>query len=201
MNDRRHIKMEVELERSVKDYIHNDLTNAAHHLKKTIETRMAADDRDGIFLDMMAALTMIAFAVEANLNFVGAKVVQGWVERQSGEKKWAAVLGTLGIEADYAQRPFSTLEQLRQFRDTLAHGKPRVLDEKETAVGTYDELYSVNEIKSRSPWEPYVTLESVQAGYDDMNAIWNLMLEKAGIELHDTLSGWSGGMTYKRDVE
>lgn len=71
---------------------------------------------------------------------------------------------------------------------------------KETAVGTYDELYSVNELKARSPWEPYVTLESVQTGYDDMNAIWNLMLERSGINLHDTLSGWSGGMTYKSEV-
>jgi hypothetical protein len=193
--------MEVELERNVRDYIHNDIANAAHHLKKTVERRMADNDRDGIFLDMMASLTMIAFAVEANLNFIGAHVVQGWVERQPGEKKWTQVLGTLGIEPDYNQRPFSTIEQLRQFRDTLAHGKPRVLDERETAIGTYDELYSVNEIKSRSPWEHFVTLESVHAGYDDMNEIWNLMLERAGIALHDTLSGWSGGMTYKRDVD
>lgn len=200
MSDHRSKRMEVELERQIKDYIHNDIANAAHHLKKMIEDRMAADDRDGIFLDMMAALTMIAFAVEANLNFIGAKVVDGWVERQSGKDKWTQVLGTLGIEADYTQRPFSTLEQLRLFRDTLAHGKPRVLDEKETAIGTYDELYALNEIKSRSPWEHYVTLESVQAGYDDMNAIWDMMLKRAGIELHDTLSGWSGGMTYKRDV-
>ncbi len=201
MNDRRNVRMEVELERSVKDYIHNDIANAAHHLMKTIEARLEKDDRDGIFLDMMAALTMIAFAVEANLNFIGDRVVEDWKERQSGEKKWAQVLEKLGIEADYTQRPFSTMEELRKFRDTLAHGKPRVLDEKETAIGTYDELYATNDLKSRSPWEAYVTLESVQAGYDDMNEIWNLMLEKAGIKLYDTLSGWSGGMTYKRDVD
>ena len=56
--------------------IHNDLQNAAWHLTERVKRRAAEDDRLGLAHDCMAALTVVAFAFEANLNFVGSEVFQ-----------------------------------------------------------------------------------------------------------------------------
>jgi hypothetical protein len=46
-------------------YVHNDLMNAADFLKRRIDKRIEEGDRDGIGLDIMACLTIMAFAFEA----------------------------------------------------------------------------------------------------------------------------------------
>lgn len=74
-------RMRVVLERRKVDNIHNDLSNAATYFRKRILERIERGDREGLFLEMMAELTMIAFAVEANLNFVGDRVIEGWKEK------------------------------------------------------------------------------------------------------------------------
>ncbi|WP_137821583.1 hypothetical protein [Pseudomonas sp. D(2018)] len=63
-----------------KIYIHNDLANAANHLRKRVEENEATDNHEGISLDIMACLTMLAFTFESRLNFIGAKTVDSWNE-------------------------------------------------------------------------------------------------------------------------
>jgi hypothetical protein len=52
-------------------YVHNDLSNAAYHFKTVIETKLAANDRNGIAFDYMACLLMLAFTFEAKVNLLG----------------------------------------------------------------------------------------------------------------------------------
>jgi hypothetical protein len=202
VNDPSHQRrMRVEVDRQQADYIHNDLMNAAYFHRNRVKKRMSEDDRDGIFLDMMACLTMIAFAVEANLNFVGPRVVEKWNERDSSPNKFSTVFGALKIDPKYEERPYSSILKLRDFRNALAHGKPRVLEEAEVVVGTYDEVYSHFEKPHRSPWEEHVTLDFIDQAYEDMDKIWQMMLEKANIDVADTLSLSGRGMKFIEFVD
>ena len=68
-------------------YVHNDLSNAAFHLLERIDEMERTDNREGIGLDVMACLTMMAFTFEAKINFLGFKVIAEWKEKQPFHKK------------------------------------------------------------------------------------------------------------------
>jgi hypothetical protein len=105
-------------------YIHNDLGNAAFHFRNLIEKRVKAGDRDGIAFDCMACLMMCAFEFESYLNFIGHKQIEGWDERQKYDKKLKRILKHLDLTPDQSVRPYSSLKQVKDFRDLIAHGKP-----------------------------------------------------------------------------
>src|SRR4051812_34761067 len=86
------------LEYRGRELIHNDLISSAFNLKQRIEAMMERGDLKGIGLDIMAAVTMTAFAYEAYLNFVGSKVIRDFVEFQNGKKKRTQIMEALGIE-------------------------------------------------------------------------------------------------------
>jgi hypothetical protein len=60
-------------------YIHNDLSNAAFHFKTSVEEKLKGD-RTGIAFHSLACLVMTAFTFEAEMNFLGAKLIDGWNE-------------------------------------------------------------------------------------------------------------------------
>ncbi len=105
-------------------YIHNDLENAAHHFGERIKARLAADNRDGIMFDCMACATMLAFTWEAYLNFFGHKLVGNWNEKANVYKKIDKVFQRLKIAPKWAERPYSSIRDLKEVRNILAHGKP-----------------------------------------------------------------------------
>jgi hypothetical protein len=89
-------------------YVHNDLSNAAFYFKKIIEEKQKSGG-EGIGLDCMACLLMLAFTFEANINFLGDHFVQGWKERSPFDTKIKRVFETLGVERDPSQRPYSSI--------------------------------------------------------------------------------------------
>ena len=198
MNNNR--KMRVKLKSNKSICIHNDLSNAAFYFKDRIRKRIDNNDRDGIFLEMIAGLTMTAFAMEANINFVGAKILgEDWNERDAYWKKVRQVIDAIGIETDYDERPFSCIEKMKTLRDALAHGKPECVSKEEIVVGTYDELEAQRRLSGS--WEEMVTLDNVENWYDDMNEIWNLMLEAAAISVFDTITQGSQEMNFIEYVD
>ena len=68
-------------------YVHNDLSNAAYHFKRVIEAKIAADDRKGITFDYLACRIMLAFTLEAMINFIGQKLIKPWDELQPTKAK------------------------------------------------------------------------------------------------------------------
>ena len=193
-------KILAELTYEGADLIHNDLISAAYHIKQRVDAAVAGGDRAGIGLDVMAAVTMIAFAFEAYLNFVGDKVIANFKERQSGLKKRDAVMKSLGIQWDSNARPFSTIEQLFHVRDVMAHGKPRYFKDRWEEIGTHSELeqklYSY-----RKGLEADLTVEFMSNAYDDVEILWRLMLKEGKIRPFDTLDGGVSGITFKAFVE
>ena len=66
------------------------------------------------------------------MNFLGFKLIQKWEERKPYLYKFQRVAKRLNVTVDYNSRPHSTVKELKEFRDTLAHGKPEeIKGEKE----------------------------------------------------------------------
>jgi hypothetical protein len=171
------------------DLIHNDLANAAFFFTTRINDRLAQDDREGLYHEVVAALTMTAFTLEAYLNFIGPQVKTDWSERDDVETK----LKALGVETDYNKPPYATARELIAARNRLAHGKPQDTVRRTEAIGTNEELEALAQELVRA-WERAVTPEFVLQAYDDVEAIWKELLTAAGIDVIDTLSSASGSL-------
>lgn len=88
------VNAHVKVNKSI--YIHNDIDQAAYYFKQRVEDRAAKGDRDGIALEMIACLVLLAFVSEARFNFLGHKLVKNWDERMPALVKVEKVLKRLG---------------------------------------------------------------------------------------------------------
>lgn len=167
-------------------YVHNDLSNAAYHFNKIINERFANDDIEGIAFDILAELVFLAFTIEAKVNFLGSKLVGGWKERERFWTKINLVLDRLSLEVDFDTRPYSTVKRLKELRDSLAHGKPLLLElDEETVIDAHDD----ESIDLRAEWQSYCIKEFANEAYGDVNEIWRQLLSASKLTLFETLSG------------
>ena len=104
-------------------YVHNDLSQSAFYFKELIENKLKTGNRNGIGYDYMACAVMIAFAFEANLNFMGYKTIPDWNEWQNWDAKVFAVLRRLDMPIEWKERLLSSMSAMKDIRDSLAHGK------------------------------------------------------------------------------
>lgn len=172
-------------------YIHNDLANAAFYFKERIAERLKNDDREGVGIEMMACLTMIAFAVEARMNFLGYKLIEKWKERAPYMVKVEKVTKRLGDAPNFGERPYKTIESLKNFRDTLAHGKPLEIRTAVEVEATEEELRGRGYLGA--PWEAAVTGELVEMGFEDMEVVWRDLLARSKLGVMETIT--QGGAT------
>lgn len=192
-------KIKVKLKEHKHLYIHNDLANAAYYFKGRLEERQKNNDHEGVSLEMMACLTMIAFTIEARINFLGWKLIENWDERSPYLKKVEAVVGHLGLTYDDKIRPYKTIRELKDFRDTLAHGKPIELFNEQEIITTQDELEKRGYLTA--DWQKLLRPDFIKDAYDDMNGIWNDLLKRAKLEVFDTLSGGGSSVTFIEHVD
>lgn len=165
-------------------HIHNDISNTAHHLKNRIEEMEAAGNKLGMALDLTACLVMLALTFESRLNFIGEQKVVDFKERRVFDKKVEIVLKTLGLEPDFSVRPYSSIKELKSFRDTIAHGKPGTIEIDETVdfqPGTNYDYFDV-----RGEWEAFLTIDFMRQCSDDIDQIWSEWVATAEIEVHQT---------------
>jgi len=167
-------------------HIHNDISNTAHYLKTRIEEKEAAEDRQGIALDITACLVMLAFTFESRLNFIGEQKVADFKERRVFDKKVETVLKALGLEPDFSVRPYSSIKELKNFRDTIAHGKPDTIEVDETV--DFQPGTNYDDFNLRGDWEAFLTVDFVRQCSDDIDHIWSEWIATAEIELHQTLT-------------
>ena len=181
-------KLLVKVRNRQKIYIHNDLENAALYFKTKVEKRAAQNDRQGVGLEMIAALTMMAFALEARMNFLGFKILADrWDERQPYLTKFERVAKKLNIPVEYGSRPHETVKLLKEFRDTLAHGKPYEIDKEQELIATYKELDRSKLLQAE--WQKrFLTEEFVSRAHDDAETIWKTFLQASGLSVFDTIT-------------
>lgn len=167
-------------------HIHNDISNTARHLRKRIEEMEAAGNREGISLDITACLVMLAFTSESRLNFIGAKTVKDWNQRERFPDKLKIVLKALNLRPDRRERPYSAIKLLQEFRNTIAHGTPSTVEVDELIeVGPKDRY---DDVDLQADWEKCLNTDFMRQCSDDIDQIWHEWLEVAGIELHETLT-------------
>jgi hypothetical protein len=192
-------KAKVHLEAHHHFYIHNDIGNAAFYFKTRVEERIAKGDRDGIGFEIMAGLTLLAFEVEARFNFLGAKLIADWNERKPLMEKIKKVCAHLGGTPDFSARPYWSVTKLKDFRDTLAHGKPQEKVFDEDVVATTAELEAKGIL--RADWESYLDHSFLHDAYNDSEQIWKDLLQKAGLNVLDTVTHGSSEMSFIEEVD
>jgi hypothetical protein len=179
-------KFVVKIQKDVRIYIHNDLMNAANFLKGKIDEQRKEGDGDGLGLETMARLTIIAFAFEAQMNFLGFKLISNWEERKPYLVKFERVAKKLNVKVDYESRPHSTVKKLKEFRDTLAHGKPKEIKGESEEIITREELERRDLLKAE--WQNSLTEEFLDRAYDDTEDIWREFLKESGLSVIDTIT-------------
>jgi hypothetical protein len=183
-----------------KIYIHNDLSQGATYFSDIIREKLAKGTRDAIMFDGMACALMVAFAFEANLNFMGSYLLKTgklteWNERQAFSKKLNKVFGALGIPVELEKRPLSSMQKMKSLRDTLAHGKPFEAEKDEEMVGTEQDFK--RGLSLAADWEKDCSSDSVFEAVDDLDALWKLMIQKSGISILDTMTQGEGAIIRK----
>jgi len=139
----------------------------------------------------MCAVSMWAFALEADVNYLLDRVLQvmgdvsdsddpsldeaywfGLRERIELFYKWVG-----GNPPNFGCRPFQVVTTLKFVRDSIVHGKPHY------AIG----MVQVDDGEVRrlphslkAPWEPECTIEQAKRHRDDVLTVHCLMLEAAG---------------------
>ena len=82
MTDPGERRIKAKLDREWRDLIHNDLSSAAWYFEQRVQARIAADDREGVGFEMIAALTMTAICNGSKSKFHRSSCHYG-VERAS----------------------------------------------------------------------------------------------------------------------
>jgi len=205
--EREQPRIRVLMTNDVTDFPHNDIANAAFFFRERLAKAFEDKERaDGIFLDMMAMVTMIAFALEGYANFVGGTLIERCVEdKERAASSWAtferkrtrdkikAIRKMTGIEIDWNKRPYLTVSQLIDLRHMFAHPKPHKPKVREwEAVGTDAEFRK--QLRDYQPeYAERLTWDFAQQAYDDVEQIWQQLLGAAKINPGEGMSGGSQG--------
>lgn len=180
-------------------FIHNDLSNAAFYFKERVRERTERGDRDGIAFDCLAAVVTLAFMFEAHINFLGWKLLERWKETDSFEVKVKSVYKKLNLKWDKTREPEATIWQLKELRDFLAHGKPKMVEVDEEVIGRPEELERRMDLSAG--WEKECTPEFVLSAYAACDDLWKKYIEASGIKLFDTITSGMGGLTFIERVD
>lgn len=173
----------IELKKQI--YPHNDLDNAAFHLFQQI-TKNQAENREGIKLEIMAYLVILAFSFEAKINFIGDKVVPNWNERACFDKKIQRICACTKYDLDKSVRPFKTIYELQKLRNSLAHAKPIKIEEDETIDITPN--YVLKDLDLSSNWESKLTIEFSNQCAKDIDEVWEGLLREANIQPSEAIT-------------
>ncbi|MEG8027110.1 hypothetical protein [Sphingomonas aerolata] len=191
----------------VTDYPHNDLENAAYFFRERLKKSIAERDRaEGIFLDMIALVTMTSFALEGYVNALGhhrlkddAKAWKSF-EWMPVRKKIETLVSWYGLTIDWESRPFAIVDPLVRLRNLFAHPKATPAQNREQIlVGTHNEFVKL--LREHKPeYERTLTWEFANGAYEDVDSIWQKLLGASGINPFDVRSGGSQGFEYIEHV-
>jgi antitoxin component HigA of HigAB toxin-antitoxin module len=192
-------KIRVRLKAHRNIYIHNDIGAVVFYFKNQVDKRIANSDRDGVGSEIIAGLTLLAFEVEARFNFVGAKLIPDWNERAPAMAKIEQVCSHLEVARDFSVRPYLSIAKLKDFRDTLAHGKPEDKYFDEEVEASVEDLEKMGILQPE--WENYIDQGFFQEAYDDVERIWKELLAKSGLTIFDTLTHGGSQMSFIEHVD
>ncbi len=176
-------------------FIHNDLSSCAHSFERATREKIATGETEVVYYDMMAALVFTAFSIEAKVNFIGWKTLEdGWPERANLKEKIDLLRHVLDLDLDWGTRPLQTISQLKRFRDTIAHGKPEIVDETKV-VDIVPDVWAA----LKGQWEKTVNQDFVHRCREDEATFWKELLRGSSVQLNETIT--HGGHELKPILE
>lgn len=166
--------------REVRTFV--DLDHGAGVLiKKSRETQK------GSYYTIMGALLLSAFTFVAYLNHVGAEKIKFWDEIESIRviDKYSVLCKEFDIVPDFSKRPYQTIRTLFKFRNAIAHGKSKILEETKKVDSKCDP-YSCS---PKTHWEEYCTIENAERAKEDITVIITEIHEKECLGAYPFISG------------
>jgi hypothetical protein len=199
-------KIKARVHKTRRVFVQNDLSQAALHHADVIQEKQDNGTGTGMAYDGMACAVMVAFAFEANVNFMGFELnkagkLPNWKEREPFMDKLKKVFGALGIPVELDKRPLKSMERMKVLRDSLAHGKPIYGKYDEVLIGTPEELDLFAGADLSAGWETECKPEVVKQAREDLEQLWKQMVEKSGLELFDTITSGDGGIDFIEHVD
>lgn len=160
---------------------------AKHMLKQ------AEESSDGQLYNLISCLTFSAFTLEAYFNHLGKIKESKWdkIERKYSKlNKFKLFCKNLKIDIDFTKRPHSTIIELFEFRDTLAHGKSTV--DSITKKIQFEPQHP-NRFIACPEWMEYANIENAKKAINDIELII-IELHSAGGYSENPFSNLGGGM-------
>jgi hypothetical protein len=128
---------------------------------------------DGAHWVSMASLILTAFALEAFLNHLGARVFGTWADMESLRplQKLSVLCERLGVSFDTGTPPYQTLKTLVRFRNALAHGKTEKLSPPPTHHNAESVAAIMNSDRVLTDWERLCTSEYAERARKDLEEV------------------------------
>jgi hypothetical protein len=151
------------------------VTNAAatNFLAASNLLRLARSVEEGRFYWSLASIVFAAFTYEAFLNMIGQKVLTTaeWkkVDRASWKEKHRLLFKKLELKSDLSSEPESTLVELFEFRNRIAHGREEEVQIDGISIADIRPL-ALQEATS-TEWEKRCTPEYAAAALEHVRAL------------------------------
>lgn len=148
-------------------------------------------EQKGSYYTTMSALLLTAFTFEAYLNHLGEKTIKFWEEIEPIKviDKYSVFCKNLTLSPDFSKRPYQTLKTLFKFRNAIAHGKSKILQETKE-VSSQDDPHDHT---PKAHWEEYSILENAKQAKDDISQIITELHKAAGLGDYPFIHGIGTG--------
>ena len=107
--------------------------------------------------------------------------------------RWKRYSATLILAPDRNSKPYRSISDLKNFRDTIAYGKPIEDEFDEEIVAKRDEVE--RDINLDGEWIQYCKPDTVLEIYKNFDATWKELLAASGLQISDPITHWSSGLT------
>lgn len=172
-------------------FMHLETSNAAFYFIERIAKREEAGDHEGLKFDYWACALLIAYWQEALLAFFAIKTgsdpdqkISFWKELEKANEKF-------GLELAEGSDRRNTINDLRDIRNGIAHGKIITEVGHVEFVATMDEAAEKYANLRNEPWEweNKLTLEFLRKVFDLSNALEQRIYQGLGLDRAEVFSG------------
>ena len=148
-------------------------------------------EKRGSYHTTMAAILMAAFTFEAYLNHLGEMKIKFWdrIESVRIMDKYMILCKEFDVNPDFSKLPYQTLKLLFKFRNSIAHGRSKVLQETKK-VDPDSDPYDHN---PKTEWEEFCNLENAEKSKSDVEKIITELHIAAGLGDYPFINGMSIG--------
>lgn len=189
------MKKKFQISYSKQILIHNEIFNAAFHLKENIIKKEDEGNLEGLHAEYMACLTMLAFTCEALVRFYFFSVIGEWPRNKNFHENFEDLINALGIPLKDDERPKSSFKELRAIRNALSHGTPENTAETIEIIATDDEIKNYNILTSK--WHRFLNRDFLEQVYTDVDCLHDLLCKAAKLDPFDEVTRGDMFVIYK----